>query len=290
MTTELSRLRTSLRETLGRSFDLPEVPRELPKQTEALMAWLGAGAGGGKPPRDRMREAIAAFRQTKRLATLGEARLVCFGAAERLTPMQPSLIEEEQWFLHLLAEVDDFHTEPRGFRRCYRGLLSTYFLYDPDATAQDQAGPKCHRKLRHYLATRVDRIRVEGTQLAWVEAIDAHRNLVSEDPVSRYGAAMLRGDSSEFDQVRGGLEIDENSWLLRRLVLAQVRAAVSESDERFRGYVDVIDRTALEVSLAARRRSGPVARSVRRNAQHTGTRWPARCNHRRLAQSVDACQ
>ena len=192
MTTELNRLRASLRETLGRSFDLPEVPRELPKQAEALMAWLGAGAGGGRPSRDRMREAIVSFRQTRKLATLGEARLVCFGAAERLAPAQPSLLEDEQWFLHLLAEVDDFHEEPRAFRRCYRGLLSTYFLYDPDAAAQDQTGAKCHRNLRHYLATRVDRIRVEGTQLGWVEASVAHRNMGSEDQGSRYGADMRR--------------------------------------------------------------------------------------------------
>ena len=111
-----------------------------------------------------MREAIFAFQQTKRLATLGEARLVCFGAAERLAPAQPSLIEDERWFLHLLAEVDDFSVEPRAFRRCYRGLLDAYFLYDPDSSAAGSVGRACHRKLQRYLQARLEQKQDTGSE------------------------------------------------------------------------------------------------------------------------------
>jgi hypothetical protein len=182
-----------------------------------------------------MREAIAAFRQSGRLETLAEARLVCFGAVEPVAQAQPALIEDERYFPRLLTEVDQFSDDPRAFRRCYRGLLHGYLVYDADTHHRD--GPRNWQQLRGYLKGRLEKIRAGGTPPEWVECILAHRNLVSEDPVTRYGAAMLRGNSAEFDEARSRLEIDKNSWVIRRLVLAQIKAATQQSDEQFKPYV-----------------------------------------------------
>lgn len=234
MTIELRRLKASLQVSMGRSLDLPDAPKQLAKECEQLKTWLG-GSGGGRPPRDRMHEAVTAFRQTGRLETLGEARLICFGTVERFTAAQPALIEDQGAFPRLLTEVDRFSDDPRAFRRCYRGLLHGYFVYDAAAGGRD--GRRNWQQLRDYLCGRLDSIRAEGTQPEWVGIMLAHRNLVSEDPVTRYGASMLRGHSTEFEGVRSKLEIDSNSWVIRQLVLAQVKAATQQSDEQFKPFV-----------------------------------------------------
>ena len=234
MTIELRRLKASLQVSLGRSFDLPDVPKQLERECNQLRTWLG-GAGGGRPPRDRMRDAVTAFRQTWILESLGDARLVCFGAVERFAEAQPCLIEDQGAFPRLLTEVDRFSVDPRAFRRCYRGLLHGYFVYDADNGGRD--GRRNWQQLRDFLSGRIDSIRAEGTQPEWVEIMLTHRNLVSEDPVTRYGASMLRGHSTEFEGVRSKLEIDSNSWVIRQLVLAQVKAATQQSDEQFKPFV-----------------------------------------------------
>lgn len=245
---ELESLRVRLHAILGGTMDLPGIPTQLPKEIERLGKWLKE-SGSGRPPRDRMREAVLLFRETRRLATLQEARLVCFGSIETFEGLRQPLIEDEKWFLHLLAEVDDFHAQPRAFRRCFRGLLHAYLRYDPERTPADSGGRPSHRRLRRYLNERIGSIEVEGSQPAWVDVITEHQNLLTEDPVGRYGAAMLHGDSSEFDGVRAGLEVDADSWVLRRLVLAQVKAATEQVDEQFRPLVDRLLKTLDEYPL-----------------------------------------
>jgi hypothetical protein len=237
MIPEIVRLRAALRQSLGRPLMIPVDTRRLDKEAVRLSERLG-GAGEAPPPRDRVREAVVEFRATRELSTFWQARLICHGVIEEFPDVPRPLIEDDKWFLHLLAEVDDLHTEPRAFRRCYRGLLRAYFAFDPDATPSGGAGAASHRRLRSYLKARLGSTRVDGTQCKWVDVLYAHRNLLTEDPVTRYGPAILSGDSSEFDDAREGLEIGPNSWIMRRLVLAQVRAAVGLSDEEFVGHVD----------------------------------------------------
>ena len=98
MNGELERLASSLREIFVRPFDFPVVPRDLEREVETLSRWLGA-VGGERPPRDRMREAMAAFRLNGKLPTLGEARLVCFGAIEHPWRDQDALV----WALDTLS-------------------------------------------------------------------------------------------------------------------------------------------------------------------------------------------
>ena len=236
MSIELQRLEAALRESLGRALDIAADTRPLETIAQALADELG-GAGSFLPPKDRMRESINTFRATRRLSSVREAKLVCFGCIERFSESPLPLIEEEKWFLHMLAEVDDFHGDPRAFRDCYRGLLRAYWSYDPESGTADAHGSVSHRRLRNYLKERLESVRVQGTQRKWVDVISEHRNLLTEDPVDRYGRAILEGDSREFDQAREGLEIHGKSWILRHLVLAQVKAATRMSDHEFLRYV-----------------------------------------------------
>lgn len=237
MTAELTRLRTSLIDVFRLELDLPAVPKALNDEIERLKRLVGE-AGSVRPSKDRIKEAVASFRQTGKLANLGQARLTCFGCIERFAPTQTLLIEDAEAFPILLAEVDKYARESRAFRRCYRGLLHNYFKYEQDRVPEDSAGGRNWRRLQSYLEARVKNIRVDGMQPNWAAAIVEHRNLLTRDPVARYGAALLRGNTQEFQSARNSLEIDGDSWVLRKVVLAQVRAAIGQSDEQFRQFVD----------------------------------------------------
>jgi len=232
----VTQLIESLRNALSVELERPAVPPALQREIERLEH--GMRTGGGRPPSDRMRAAVSLFRSTQDAAGLAEARLVCFGCVEREAPPQPLLIEEERAFPRLLEVVERYVSEPRAFRRCYRGLLHAYFSYDVEAEAVSETGRRNWEALRTYLETRMLAIHVEGTAPEWVETIAEHRNLLTQDPASRYAAALLNGESAELDQIRSRLEISQESWLPRRMVLAQIERAVQEGDHIFKGRIN----------------------------------------------------
>jgi hypothetical protein len=70
-------------------------------------------------------------------------------------------------------------------------------------------------------------------QPEWAEMIEDHADLLTEDPVSRYARKLLEGDPEEVNQIKSKLEIQDGSWLMHRLILAQIAAATRESDVSF---------------------------------------------------------
>ncbi len=55
---------------------------------------------------------------------------------------QIRLIEKKDHFQKLLNIVDGYRDRPRVFRRLYRGLLTSYFSYDPEAKYAKDSGPE----------------------------------------------------------------------------------------------------------------------------------------------------
>jgi hypothetical protein len=228
----IDRLQKVLAEALAISFESPPVPKTLDDQLHALRQTL-SGAGAQRPSRDRVHEAIARFRQTQKLIRPADARLVCYGCAERFSAGEPPLIEDPAAIATLLQSVDQYAREPRSFRRCYRGLLHVYFTYDGEGDATGDAGRDSWRALRTYLSVRRSAIRVGGLQPEWVETIESNPDLLTADPVGRYTARLLDGDTAEVDQIKLRLDIQDTSWLMRRLIIAQIVAATRASDEDF---------------------------------------------------------
>jgi EH signature protein len=229
----IDRLQKAIAQALNVSLEPPEIPKMLTDQLKELEQAL-SGAGAGQPPRDRMREAIERFRRKGEVGTLGDARLICFGCAEQFDPKEPRLIEVPRSIPTLLESVDRYSQEPRSFRRCYRGLLHVYFAYDGDGEATQAAGRENWRELRSYLNAKHAAIRVEGMQPEWAEAIGTNPNLLTADPASPYARDLLNGDAEEVNQIKSRLEIQEGSWLMRRLILAQIITATRESDNSFK--------------------------------------------------------
>lgn len=212
------------------------IPAALTRELEALKRMLG-GSGSHSPPRDLLQEAVSLFRQTGELPNLSTARSVCYGSAIRFGQTEPPLIEVAI-FRNLLLTIDEYRDEPRRYRRCYKGLLHTYFIYDGEEAPE--SGRRNWTYLRGYLEQHRGAVRAEGVTPDWVETIDDHANLLSEDPVSKYGPELLEGRTEIVRRIQDALGIDSASWFGRKLVLAQIEAASHEYDEGFRKHVHAL--------------------------------------------------
>jgi hypothetical protein len=116
-------------------------------------------------------------------------------------------------------------------------LLSGYFQYDPNGPKNSIAGTNNWHILGNYLHERADDINCSGIGPDWVGVITRHKNLLTDDPCGRYALSLLSGDARDFEEAKRGLYISDASWLVTRLISAQVDAAVSCNDSEFLGYL-----------------------------------------------------
>jgi hypothetical protein len=223
---------TNARTFEGLTFDRAAITREI----DTLQKWIG-DKDSQKPTADLVLEALKHFYESADISSLRQAQLVCYGCIEPFGSEKALLIEDERRFPRLLDCVERYRPAPRRFRRCYGGLLFGYFHYDPDAPKSSTAGKNNWRKLRSYLHDRTDDIKCSEIEPDWVHAIARHKNLLTDKPCARYAISLLSGDGQDFNEAKRELDISTASWLVIRVVLAQVDAAVSGSDVAFLGYL-----------------------------------------------------
>ena len=188
---------------------------------------------GAYVPRDLQEEAVRRFWASKRIANLKDARLVAFGVALPVGPQRLRVIEDRERFPELLEGVDNFLWAPKQYRRCYQGLLSGYFAYDPESSEASMAGRENWHSLRAYLDMRSGRVLDGERNPQWADSLQQHLTLFGEDPCMPYGDSLLADEHSAVDELRVVLNISDSSWFMRKLFLAQVRAAVCKPDAEF---------------------------------------------------------
>lgn len=235
----LEKLKQSLQATndqafVGLHFDQRDIQREVKK----LQVWL-TSTDDQKPPVDRVNEAIQRFYTLGHLNNLNEGRLVCHGATAPIRRGAETyrLIEDADRFQSLLNCVDGFRHEPRRYRRCYRGLLASYFFYDPNGADARGDGKSDWLKLRTYLHERIENILADGVTPTWVTSIREHRNLLTAEPCTRYGRAYFFAGVDEFAQAEEQLGFSGASWVSREVVRSRVVAATELGDEEFKRHL-----------------------------------------------------
>ncbi len=190
-----------------------------------------------RPPIDQMQMAIAGFLTTSNLDNFRDIRLVSYGAATSLGTYQIRLIEKKDHFPKLLDVIDGYRNRTRIYRRLYRGLLASYFNYDPEALYAKDTGPKNWNHLRRYLSDHIAHIQAEGITPDWVAALQEHRNLLTDDPCSRYAQALLDGASDAFEDAERRLGFSGTSWVARAVVAARIDAAIRLPDTQFKSHL-----------------------------------------------------
>lgn len=208
------------------------VERNLDAHIARLERYLKEGTGT-YVPRDLQEEAVRRFWSNKRVGTLKDARLVSFGVALPIGPQRLRVIEDKERFPALLEGVDQYTPAPKQYRRCYQGLLSSYFAYDPEAQETPHTGRENWETLRSYLGQRSSRVLDGARNPLWAESLQQHSTLFTESPCTRYGAALLAGNHAEVEELREVLGITDSTWFMRKLYLAQVQVALQKPDPQF---------------------------------------------------------
>jgi hypothetical protein len=149
-------------------------------------------------------------------------------------------MEDRQRFLAVLdnnSGIDQWVNEPRWYRRCYQGMLRSYFTYDSKVAQAPTVGKQNWGDLRDYLSERTHNISDKKVNPEWVAVAMGNRQLFGENPCAPYAADVLSGDTSKIERLCEQLGVIKSSWFLRELVLAQVREATKLSYERFKDLI-----------------------------------------------------
>lgn len=194
-------------------------------------------------PEDLQQQAVLRFWEAQRFDNLKDARLVSFGMCVPSRPAGPCIMEDRQRFQAVLDNrtgVDQWLDEPRWYRRCYQGLVRSYFTYDALMDKAPAVGRQNWGDLGDYLNERTHNIVDKKINPDWVTTAVGNRQLFGEDPCAPYAAAVLDGETSTVDYVCEQLGVIKASWFLRELVLAQVRQATKLGHERFKERIPML--------------------------------------------------
>jgi hypothetical protein len=199
----------------------------------ALLALRASAGSHSREPIDLQQDAVRRFWQTGRLESLRDARLVAFGLDLPAGPDGARVLDDRARFEAMLAVADGWRTNPRAYRRCYQGLLRSYFAHDP---ADASATPAAHahwRLLRAYLKERARATCDASANPDWVVNLIRHSDLFGDAPAAGFTEPLLAGDRSELDAVCAQWGVATSSWFPRALVQAQVLAATQRSHDDF---------------------------------------------------------
>lgn len=197
---------------------------------DALLAEMKArskSAGGRSPAEDHQLDAVRRYWDSQELSSFRDAYLLSWGLCMPHRPQGPCVMEDRPRLQGVLDGADVWKRRASAYRRCYQGLVKSYFTYDADAPGAAPVGRKNWGILRDYLYDRNRDIRDGGSNPEWVDTAIDNRQLFGETPCMPYVDPLLRGDASQVDNVCEQLQIGKASWFLRQLVLAQVEGATN---------------------------------------------------------------
>lgn len=195
-------------------------------------------------PHDLQVEAVKKFWDTGEFKTFREARLVSFSLAVRPWNDRRCLIEEPARFSSVLTELGHWETSPRQFRKCYQGLMHSYFHYygayklDLDGNAVSMTGQKNWGALRTYLNEKANHIQDATINPDWVGCLLENKGIFSATPCDAYADDVLNGRNGKVLQIREHLGITNASWFTRSLVLTQIEKVCKQRDMLFLSKVD----------------------------------------------------
>lgn len=184
--------------------------------------------------RDRIQEALTILdKQGLKNALNSHPRYLCWGLLTERGPSKQCFLHDTKRFPLLLTELERMTVDSTLPLMAWRGLLQAYFGFNPsgdNATGQD------NWKALRCLLVKTLPVVIEHARFrpVWLETIQAHDNLLSEQPCDRYGAKVLAGDESEINSLRHELKIPQDSWFWSKLFLTQVKLVTGRDDAGFK--------------------------------------------------------
>lgn len=203
---------------------------------DRVIADLQSRARAGVSPRmseDHQLAAVCRFWETQEVSSFRDAYLLSWGLCLPHRPEGECVLDDRPRLKRVLAGADDWTEKPAAYRRCYQGLVKSYFSYAPAKDNDTERRIGNWRYLRDYLLERNDNIKDSRAVPEWVGTAIENKQVFTNEPYGPYVDAMLWGDSSIVDVLCERLHIDKASWFLKRLVMAQVKRVVQLEDKDF---------------------------------------------------------
>jgi hypothetical protein len=185
---------------------------------------------------DLLKLSLQKFHKTQQVGNFTELKYVCHGVTVPVGKDQWRLIDAPLLLNKLLGLVKVCESQPRQFRRCFQGLLAGYFGFDRYAKSDVDAGGNWQH-LRGYLNDHLlpthKAATARGTAPDWLSTLYAHKNLLTDDPCSRYARGLSRGDATELKEICAGLGIAGSSWVWQDALMGYVRFICALGDTDF---------------------------------------------------------
>lgn len=191
-----------------------------------------------KPRPDRMEPALRRLLESGKVESARDLRYICYGLAHPVGPSQQRVLSSQEGFGALINRLQSLTGDTKRLRRCYQGLMSTYFEFD--GIAAEEPTQKHWYEVRNMLDRQLDAIVATDPVPQWAVALNEHRNLLCDSPCKRYSHDLLNGDSKGFDDILAALGITDKSWVLRESTFSAIKAACDESDAGFLKHVPAL--------------------------------------------------
>ncbi len=177
--------------------------------------------------------AIAGFRRTGEVDGFRGLKYVCLGVG---------VIDAKGWCVlgdgKLRRRVSDLVEEQEELRRrlrCFQALLSSFWTFAANDKSTSEEARVGWMELRSWLRMEFAKLVKSGMPMPqWFETLGRHAELLTNQPCERFGADLLKGDSSKLNDAMEGLAIPKTSWVLEESVYAQMSAAAALSDLTFK--------------------------------------------------------
>lgn len=203
------------------------------------------GDHGDVPSLDQLKIALRAFFADRTDLSPTQVKYVCYGVTVPWDNTEDGtrIIDDRTLFEALLTLLRDYEAQERRFRNCYQGLLHGYFGFRRDHGDTSSAHSNW-TDLRRYLSDRLPPMHASaksrGFVPIWIDTLSEHKNLLTEDPCSRYADTFEAGRTDELRALFGELGIESNSWVWDEVVMGYVRTICERGDADFQAALEIV--------------------------------------------------
>lgn len=177
---------------------------------------------------------LVAFRANGSFPTFIDLKYACFGISQRVGRDEWCLIEDAPLFDRLLHLVRELRPEPRRLRKCYQGLMQSYFSY-PVLDNDSKAGRPNWEKLSQFLVAELAIVMTATRTPTWLLTMHEHRNLFSNRPCERYAKDLMQGRADSLVAATEGIGIGSTSWVWQEAAIAHTQAVCEiNNDDEFK--------------------------------------------------------
>lgn len=244
--TPLERLRSRLQTVLQQhtpaeteKWGNPHAMREVLRSIH--QTWGAAGAE--QPTENQLQIALSQFVHHKKIQSFNQLKYIAYGCVVPIGDEIWRLIDNKKLFPAFLKIIHQEKSKTKQFRRCYQGLLSSYFEFERNLDHPGEA-EKHWGRLRDYLYQELAELHNATEQRGlvpdWLQTLLEHKNLLTTDPCTRYAEALAENNTGELQGVALNLGIPRNSWVWEEAFMAHIEWVCTSDDDIYKGRLDTL--------------------------------------------------